>query len=45
VYFDNTKEKCFLFGVVYAKDRDGYENYSYGGDILLPSDINNHLLQ
>jgi non-canonical (house-cleaning) NTP pyrophosphatase len=45
VFFSDDKKKCFLFGVVYIKDRDGYDNYAYTGDALLPYQVRDRLLQ
>lgn len=44
VFFNEKKDKCFLFGVVYARDKDGYENFSYTWDALLPNVVRDRLL-
>lgn len=44
VFFDERKEKCYLFGVCFAKDREGYTNFSYTGDALLPLPVRDRLL-
>lgn len=45
VFFDDKKEKSYLFWVVAVVDKEWYENHSFSWDLLLPNILRDLLLK